>query len=104
MQNNNIYKDLSRISKLRTSPFTDALSLYQEYYYNKTPCQYAYGTNPVTKLRVNLPTELTPSLALYCHIPLTNDSAAMPTIMTNDYAYMPTIYKLDNRRTDTPAN
>ena len=28
MQNNNAYKDLSRISKLKTSPFTDALSLY----------------------------------------------------------------------------
>ena len=34
MQNNNIYKDLSRISKLKTSPSTDILSFCQEYYYN----------------------------------------------------------------------
>jgi hypothetical protein len=33
-QNNNVYKNLSRIGKLRTSPSTNALSLYQERYYN----------------------------------------------------------------------
>ena len=40
MQNNNVYKDLSRISKLRTSPSTDALSLCQEYYYNNLNFTY----------------------------------------------------------------
>ena len=77
MQNNNVYKDLSRIGELRTSPSTDALSLCQECYYDKsyadmlmnpirscadmptnqpcdkTPCRSAYGTDPV--------------LALYCY-------------------------------------
>ena len=57
---------------------------------DKTPCRSAYGTDP--------------TLALYCHIPSTNDSAAMPAITTNDRAYMPMIYKPDNRRTDTPVN
>jgi hypothetical protein len=28
IQNNNIYKDLSKINKLKTSPFTNTLSLY----------------------------------------------------------------------------
>ena len=56
---------------------------------DKTPCRSAYGTDP--------------ALAPYCHIPLTNDSAAMPAITTNDYACMPTIYEPDNRCTDMPA-
>jgi hypothetical protein len=34
MQNNNIYKDLSRISELKTSPSTNTLSLCQEHYHN----------------------------------------------------------------------
>ena len=43
-------------------------------------------------------------LALYCHIPLTNNSAAIPAITTNNCTCMPMIYKPDNRRTDMPAN
>ena len=47
MQNNNVYKDLSKISKLRTSPFTNALSLCQEYYYNNLNFTFdLYKLNP----------------------------------------------------------
>jgi hypothetical protein len=66
MQNNNIYKDLSRIGKLRTSPFTNTLSLCQECYYNKILCRYAYK-HKLTRLRADLPIEPTPSLVLYCY-------------------------------------
>ena len=58
MQNNNVYRDLSKISKLRTSPSTNALSFCQECYYNKTLCRYAYKYKPI-RLRADLPTEPT---------------------------------------------
>jgi hypothetical protein len=71
MQNNNVYRDLSKIGELRTSPSTDARSLCQECYHDKPRADMytnlnrqntvpiCLRTNPMTRLRADLPTEPT---------------------------------------------
>jgi hypothetical protein len=48
MQNNNAYKDLSKIGELRTSPSTNALSLCQKRYYNNLNFIFNLPINPTS--------------------------------------------------------
>ena len=57
MQNNNVYKDLSRISELRTSPSTDALSLRQERYYDKPRADMHTNLNRQDTVPIRLRTQ-----------------------------------------------
>ena len=89
------YKDLSRIGELRTSPSTDALSLCQERYHDKSHADTPMNPirsradmpanqpndKPRADMHTNQPCDKTPcrsaygtdpALAPYCHIPSTN--------------------------------